>query len=375
MSIRGRLNQLKKVNDPTVISLSVDHLVIGSDLYSLELFYQLKKKNVAVKIASACEIELTNTLIKKPFGLRGKENLDFFSLLYPQSSFHLQQGNNLFYKDSKWREFGGRSRPEKMLAGEDFFLYPHADVDFTEIFQILQVDAESEFQQWLKDDGFIQIPQSIQYRDGLWLVLFSNGQEISCQRLYWGLSPRLFTELFRGHGDGQDRFIEFADSSVTPGKLYWRAELPSVLIEETQTLFIAQSFTHDWGHFIGEVSSHGHGQLVEFISFVDLDEATEDELGKKIRALKKSLEKIYPKTHNLYQREYIVFSDSSSSGHLNDPAFDKAKEYFHHFYFIGENAPIDQLFLQSKFAEGQAIERSCLSHFVRGLASIRQALL
>lgn len=373
MSIRGRLNQLKKITQTTINSSSIDHLVIGNDLYALEIFYQLKKREKLVKLVASSDIAESSWQLCYPLSLRGKDNIELFRSLFPFLTFQMQDSENLFYKDSKWREFGGRSRPEKILEGEDFYIFPRATTNFSEVFEFWKNDCRDLLRHWLQEDLWKLIPQKITYQDQTWSVLFSNGQEVSTKHLYWCLPVSLFNDLFKsGEGEAFEKLICFADSAQTPGMLYWRAFIPEVLVQETETLFIAQSYTHDWGHYIGECLPHLQGQHLHFISFINLDDVTEEELSRKIRGVKKALEKIYPKMTNKFQEEYILFNQYSSSTHLRDDVFDTLSVKYSGLAFFGENAPLDPLFIKSKFPEMSDLKSMNFSHIARGLASIRQ---
>ena len=51
----------------------------------------------------------------------------------------------------------------------------------------------------------------------------------------------------------------------------------------TETLLLAQSYTHEWGHYVGEFNHvpQSSKQRAEFLSFLDKNETTEEEISKK----------------------------------------------------------------------------------------------
>lgn len=377
MSIAGRLQALKKMHSPQVTTISFDQVVIGSDLYSLECFYQLKKKGKNACLVSGNEVSCDSLRPTGPTSLRGESNTLFFSRLYPHIPIEIQTEDNFFYKDSKWREFGGRSKPEKILDGEEFYIGKAARGNLDQAFECLQNDCH-ELRSFLSENVHAVLPQKIEREiEGRWNITLSNGTLLHCQELYWGLPPKQFTSLFTGQGEAFDHLIEYTDSTEAPASLYWRAEIPHGIISERQTLFIPQSYTHDWGHFIFEVRPQfkDKSDLIECLTFFSIDEISEEEVSKKIKAIKKSLEKVYPALTNQFQQEFLNFSELASSSHLNDQAFALTMDHYAGLFFIGENAAIAPLYFKSLLREGETAVSTSISHFLRGLISIRQSLI
>jgi hypothetical protein len=110
-----------------------------------------------------------------------------------------------------------------------------------------------------------------------------------------------------------------------------------------ETLFIPLSYTHEWGHFVGEFKNKGF-QEIEFMHFVDEDQSSEEDISRTIRLLKKNMEKIFDQFTKNEHREFISLEQEIGCLKIDDNLFrtslDSLKEILKNFTFIGINAPI-----------------------------------
>ena len=186
------------------------------------------------------------------------------------------------------------------------------------------------------------------------LRVIHTGGSISCQHLIWGYSPSAFIKLCSDKRifGGQGVKNHFSEQEMHA--LYVKFKLKEKVSDRKETLFIPLSHTHEWGHFIGEFQNEAVGQGIELVTFLDKDQANEEEIIKKIKILKRGLEKIYPGFKKLIQKEAISLDEISLNFSDNLFAQISSLDYMD---FVGQTAPM-----------GLADQN--LSHLARGLKSL-----
>ena len=116
------------------------------------------------------------------------------------------------------------------------------------------------------------------------------------------------------------------------------------ITDKRETIFIPLSYTHEWGHFVGEFSSDKSGkQKAEFVTFMDMDHTNEDEISKKIRLLKKNLEKIFGDSAGLISDEFIKVTTQSPCLNFDDNLFVKVSNEVGQLRIASYNGPLEHL--------------------------------
>ena len=185
--------------------------------------------------------------------------------------------------------------------------------------------------------------------------VFHTGGSVVCGHLVWGYSPvglmklcpdkRIFgKEAIWDHFSGREAHA-----------LYIKFKLSKKVSDRRETLFLPLSYTHSWGHFIGEFQERDDGQEIEFVTFLDKDQTNEEEIIRKIRILKRSLEKVHPGLKKLIKKEEICLDEVSLD--FSDNLFDQISS-LDYINFVGQAAPMNQA-------------NRDLSHLARGLEGLR----
>ena len=105
----------------------------------------------------------------------------------------------------------------------------------------------------------------------------ANGLIIECENLYWGESPYQLYHLLSNKSVFDNETVEYLESTKTPLALYVNFNFENVVIDKEETIFFPLSFTHEWGHFIGDVSNvdeENVKQVARFVTFVNKEEST-----------------------------------------------------------------------------------------------------
>ncbi len=351
------IHKLKKIDIVVKESIAVPYLVIGKDIFALSLYATLKKNHGSenVRLLSEAKILASDFLPKGPGHIRGETNQNIFKALYPDVTFEAGHANALFYKDMAWKSFGGRSKSEALKFNEEFYTGPRFDVDLAKIFPDL--DNAETFLDLMNQEAYQVKIKNIKKQGEKFSVECINGTEFFCETLYFGQSPFQFLNLYEDKNSLNDSFIQFCESTKTPSALFVKFVFNKTLTEMKETLFIPLSYTHEWGHFVGEFKNKGLDlgfQEVEFMHFLDEDQSSEEDISRTIRLLKRNMEKIFEQFTKNEHREFISLEQEIGCLKIDDNLFRASctslKDILKNFTFIGINAPItDERRVQSIF--------------------------
>ncbi len=369
MSLGGRLSALKKKVDEVAKVIECESLIVGHDLYSLELYSKLKEMGKDVKIISPVEFPLDTIRPYGPSSIRGNANIEIFKKLFPEEELGTDYEVSLFFKDQKWRPFGGRSKSEKLLDGEEFYCSARTSYQWENLFSV----SNKEKLELLANNVLYLIPLSISFSEEGWGLKLSAGVEVKAKKLFWGEAPTSFVDKFLQESKLPQGLFDYTDSTQSEGRYFIKLSFSEPIAEEKETLFVPLSYTHDWGHYIGEFDSQS-SKDIEFLATLDLEQTSEDEVARRIKSLKRSLEKIYPASKDKIESEYISLFEKGVSTVIQDMPFNQSRENLPGLAFVGENAAIDTTFLSSICGEME-LELSHVSHITRGILSVRQALV
>lgn len=350
------IHKLKKIVEIQKEFIEIPHLVVGKDMFAVSIYRDLVLKygRENVRLLSEDQILSSDSMIKGPGTIRGEENKKVIHDLFPESIVTKILKPSIFYKDMSWKAFGGRSKPEALKFDEEFFTGSRFEIPMPEVENI-----EDSYQVKIK---------SIAKKENRFLIECINGTEFSCEKLYFGKSPYHYMHLFSDKSMLSDRFIQFCESTQTSSALVVKFVFEKPLSDIEETMFIPLSYTHDWGHFIGEFKTVGAQQTIEFIHFIDEDHTSEEEISRTIRQLKKSLEKIFEKFSSSKMEEYIAIEHEIGCLKIDDRAYNEClesdKKNTDNLFFIGINAPIINAHCKEALCEYSAKN---ISFLARGL--------
>ena len=374
----GEILKLKKEQTEDNKTLYKKHIVVGDDFFTLALYKTLVDKHGKDNVSLLIEHEFSerDLLPMGPSMIRGQKNIDAFKAAFPEIQLKETQLTSTFFKEQKFREFGGRAKPEKLLWSEEFFVEPRVELNLREAFPAL---FEGEFLTQVNECRLDMVLTGVTTQEATDLVepaYFSlhcaNGMNLECEHLYWGRGPRKFLDLYSDKNSLSDDFIQFCEETHTPAALYVDLEFQKPLTERLETIFIPHSYTHEWGHFVGEFSEIEKGagsQNASFVTYIDKDHTSEEDLSKKIRLLKRHLEKIFPEFSKISYSEYIKLSESSPCLKIDDPLFLKVRNEIKNLKMVSVNAPLGEVCDKNESCEDSVVAPS---FFVRGALSLKE---
>lgn len=340
------LHKLKKIAVIEKESIEVPYLVVGKDIFSLSLYNHLKKLHgeSKVRLLTQDAVVPADLILKGPSTMRGETNQRLFKELYPDVPLTKCSENSLFYKDMSWKSFGGRSKPEALKYDEGFFTGDRIDPDFTKLFD--ENFFSEEYLKEINKEAYQVLIKAIRrLESGGFVVECINGTEFNCEELFFGFSPYQYLQFYTEKNQLSDSFIEFCESTKTSSALFVKFVFPNEPLSDLkETLFIPLSYTHEWGHFIGEFRVVNGVQEIEFMHFLDDDVMSEEDVSRIIRLLKKNMEKIFDNFSKIKPLDYITLEQEIGCLKIDDNLFKKSLESGNteseKLTFIGINAPI-----------------------------------
>lgn len=388
MSSGFNLLSLKKEDNQTQKKIYKRHLVIGEDAFSVSLYNDLVKKLGESEVGWICSHELTqnDVALLGPSTLRGEANIEKVKTYFPDLEITLKEGPELFYKDMKWKEFGGRAKSEKLLWNEEYFTVGRADVELSDFLSCLSEEGFLERVNGQRMDYKVKsiahkLPEDLA-EPSHFEVTVASGELVYCESLYWGMGPSEYLNLYEKKNDLSNEFIEFCESTQTPAALYMRYDFEKPITDMMETLFIPLSYTHEWGHFVGEFKEieklvevriendddeveismqKKKVQRGEFVTFMDIGHTSEDEISKKIRLLKKNLDKIFGENLCEFLSEFIKLAPQSGCLKIDDELGSEALQKYQNLNFYGYNAPLKHFVNNEKSCEDSGARPSFLA--------------
>lgn len=369
------LTKFKKEAQGPEAKIYKRYLVVGADLFALETYRRLVKLygENEVGILGFTPTTIDECAVRGPSLWRGEDNLMGLRAMYPEREFALEARPSLFLKEGTLREFGGRAKSEKLLWDEEYFTQARiSGVDgllpeFSN--EELQAISAAAFRVSLKEIERI-IPDDLA-ETAQWRIVGTDGVYYEAQKVFFALSPAMFVDLYKNKSELSIKLIECFEAMLGPSVLNVAFECERPVTDINETLFLAQSYTHEWGHYIGEFGAVASSsrQKAEFLIFLDKNETTEEEISKKIRGLKKAIEKIAPDFAKIETQEFILLRDYSACLKIDDRAFEKVRDEVSDFVFTSVHAP-----LGAELTNSLNFEDSIFlpSHFVRALMALKE---
>ena len=288
----------------------VRYAIFGNDIFSLAVWYDLvfkQKVDAQLFCWQASPQRMDDWFWQGPSWLRGQVNLNVLRELYPAVNFKAFQ-DPLFYKETQWRSFHSRMKPQPLLGEEAYFTAAGYDFAWGDLYPFWQEDKVLEH-------ASIQnkIPLAIQplkasdeVSPAWWQLEFSDGSVVQCQDLIWGGSKGEFKKLLNdGERTLADQVIRHCLQAEELAIWSLRFSLDPLPELMRNTFFIPLSYTYDEGHFIGEITHTETSTLLRVMRILKPQDATEEQAAKDHRYLKRILQKIFSLSKKQLMREQM----------------------------------------------------------------------
>ena len=112
---------------------------------------------------------------------------------------------------------------------------------------------------------------------------------------------------------------------------------------ESGSLIIPQSMTHEWGSFLLDIEPFNptnSTQELTAVTFLSEDDVQEEDLAKKIKLMRRVIERVLPEFTEDNVDQMIRFSDEFDITGVDDTLFSDLQS--EHVKFCGHASPIDK---------------------------------
>ena len=322
------------------------YVILGNDVFSIACWYHLvfgQKRDAQLFCWSASPQRLTDWFWQGPSWLRGQVNKKAVQDFAPHLSLKPYQ-DPLFYKETQWRSFHSRMKPQPLLGEEAYFTAQGLALDWYQLYPFLGEDKLLEHPSI--QSRIPRVIRALKAEDPIspawWQIEFSDGSAVQCQDLIWGGTNAEFKGLYQGQERPlADQLIAHIMQPEPIAVWALRFELDSLPELMANTFFIPLSYTYDEGHFIGEVEQQANATILKVMRILQPQEATEEQAAKDHRYLKRILQKIFGLSKKQLWREQGQLKMLDVAGSITDEAELAHQADQSHLAFIGMSGLTD----------------------------------
>tara|TARA_B100001971_G_C18267904_1_gene595849 strand:- start:726 stop:1862 length:1137 start_codon:yes stop_codon:yes gene_type:complete len=335
-----------------VIRNYIPHIVMGENYWSVLTFLKLRNKFGADKVKFITPNHYDKQSILNEWKcsvgkLRDENTASILRDINPRLEIFPSTEEVLFYKDSKFHEIGGRAKPLTLLEDEEFYTQKSFNYKLENLFNdeewnslddILGAEQVNKFVSKIN----LTTPKDLVEKTNF-ILTTGEAEEYHCEKLYYTQSPKSFFKLISNKNELDDGIAAYCTSLEERAALSIHFLVDREVHDKKQTVLLPQSQTHEWGHFIVDFDAYDPSiKKQEFRStmFIQLDEVNEEELAKKVRLLKRTIERTFPEfakaritEHIHFDSEFLIKTTDDFDAHLNNTS---------DIHFVGIGAPTNR---------------------------------
>lgn len=328
------------------------HVILGTDLGAILKLVELKNAypEDSIRLISPRVITRQMLIENYEFGvsqLRSELAVQEIYKKHFNAKISPLKKDALFYKDGKFHEFGSRAKPMELLPGEEFFTQKGFRISLESLF--------SE-ENWMNLDQIIADSLEIRILDSIekstptdlvdkteWKIDFKDFSTINCEYLYLSQSPQRFLQHLSNKDNMTPELIDACASAKIQTGLSVTWILNREVYAEEQTLFIPQSMTHEWGHFIVEFEPFNHTkkqQICHVLFLIHEEEPQTEDLGAKLRLMKRVLDRVFNDFDKSITKEYIRLDEEMFVSDLKESSLEQVGFDYPTLKFTGNLSPL-----------------------------------
>lgn len=296
-------------------------VILGQDLAAVLKLVELKRELPPEKLRLITPRLITRDWLVETYQngistLRDNDVTLQIQAKFPRASSTRVDAEPLFYKEGGWHRFGGRAKPMELAPGESFFQAPRQDLGLAGLFS----EADwSELDHILNTYQNVRVLETLEKKDPTdlvnrdeWWMLFRDLGEVTCGELWLSLPSK---QVLKASHQGSSLPVEMAHYFAGIKRqaalcLTWQFD--KEIYGEARTLFVPQSMTHEWGHFVLDVHGWDAGartQLVSALILLQEEEPTSEFMADKIKLCKRVLDRAFPDFERHLKHEHIHASE------------------------------------------------------------------
>lgn len=297
------------------------HIVVGNNTLAVLKYLSLVSEYGQENVALITDTPISRETLEHSWRcsihtIRDEERAKELMGFAPKLELTPVGQETLFYKDTKFHPFGGRAKPIALMAGEDQFQNAYYKAQWKNLFE---PEVWEKFDEILAKQNY-KFLNSIELSEPTDLVkrtqfkLHTGEFECyDCENLHWYMAPKKFVNLVKDKNLLSDDIKAYSSATEELPAVVVYFDCAGMVYDSEGTLFIPQSMTHEWGHFIFDFDKYNpetNSQSVRGLILLQEDEITSEELAKKIKLLKRVLERVLPDFGKISYTEHIRFDET-----------------------------------------------------------------
>lgn len=349
------LRAFKKVEDDKhkeESRLYFDHLVIGDNWEAALKYFKLLRSNPDQTVRLISSSILTKKLVENDFKSRmntirdealAKKIIDYNVKL----EILKNESESLFYKDTKFHKFSGRAKPHELKEDEDIFKESLYSYKWESLFHDDDLEnfddkiLKYQYNKFIDEIEFVEPTDLVEKTH--FKILTAENETFECENLHWCLSPKEFYKLVKNKDMLDDSIHQYCNKLESRTSLTVAFKVAGEFHSDSNTIYLPQSVTHEWGHFICEIEKYDpelNEQKMKALMFVTEEISTEEELAKKIKLMTRVIDRVFPEFAKLQKEEFINYRLHSFIKCQDDSLAHSMKEKHPMLHFYGEGAPL-----------------------------------
>jgi hypothetical protein len=337
------------------------HVILGQDLGAVLKLMEIRRSapTEAVRLITTRPLNRSLLIENYEYGvshLRSPVAVENIFKKYHNAKIHPQNKDASFYKDGKFHDFGGRAKSMDLLSGEEFFSHRGFKLELASLFKP---------EDWENLDAILNEHSEIRLFEGIekttpqdlidkkeWLMTFKDFARTTCEILYVSMSPKKLHSYLMNKESLTPELIDVCTSVNVQAAISVTWKLDKEIYPEEKTLFIPQSMTHEWGHFIAEFEAFNFQtkeQTCHVLFLIHDEEPQSEDLAGKIKLMKRVLDRVFPDIENHIKKEYIRFDEEMFISDIKDSAIEQLSFDYPTLRFLGQSSPMTSNLAQEKF--------------------------
>lgn len=351
----------KSGNTQNITSKHYRHVIVGQDLGAVLKLVELRRNfpEESVRLITTRSLNKQALVENYEFGvshLRSPSAVENIYKKFHNAKMLPQAKEASFYKDGKFHDFGGRAKSMDLAPGEAFFTTKGYKLELSSLF------SESEWEnldQILNENSEIRIFQSVEkttptdlVEKSEWLLTFKDFNKITCENLLISMSPKKFLGFLQNKDSLSPELIDVCTSVNVQAAISVTWILDKEIHAEEKTLFIPQSMTHEWGHFVVEFENYNFQkkeQLCHVLFLIHEEEPQSEDLAGKIKLMKRVLDRVFPDIEKHIKKEYIRFDEEMFISDIKDSVIEQLSFDYPTLKFLGQASPMSSHLTNEKF--------------------------
>lgn len=337
------------------------HVILGQDLGAVLKLIEVKENapEEKVRLITSRPLNRQALLENYEYGvsqLRSPVSVENIYKKYHGAKILPQAKDASFYKDGKFHEFSGRAKSMDLLAGEEFFSHKGYKLELSSLFK---PEIWENLDTILNEHSEIRIFESIEKTIPLdlvdkkeWMLTFKDFARTTCENLYISMSPKKFLNYLHNKDSLTPELIDVCTSVNVQAAISVSWRLDKEIHSEEKTLFIPQSMTHEWGHFIVEFESFNfqlNQQCCHVLFLIHDEEPQSEDLAGKIKLMKRVLDRVFPDIEKHIKKEFIRFDEEMFVSNIKDGSVEQLSFDYPSLRFLGQASPMAEHLKQEKF--------------------------